>query len=306
LCPEEHYDVVMDKLTLVIVGLTSLVVGGHSLQSTARAAPQVTARQALVEPEVNAQDGMKYVSIAPGTFQMGCSEGDNDCTPGEKPAHTVTLTKGFWIAQTEVTVQGYKRFVRSTGRAMPPEPEYSGRSPITLRMNPGWADDQQPIVDVTWHDAGAYCAWAGGRLPTEAEWEYAARAGEKRSRYGNPDDIAWYAENSGRSPLNTVSIRAAGGNIREIMPLMAPNGNRPHRVAQKTPNVWGLFDMLGNVHEWVADWYGQYQESPSTNTTGPETGERRVVRGGEYLRQAATITAIELSFLFHNPPSLRR
>jgi formylglycine-generating enzyme len=274
--------VVMDKSTLVIVGLISLAVGEQSLQRIACAAPQGTAKQAPVEPKVNAHDGLRYVLILPGTFQMGCSEGDNECTAGEKPAHTVTLTRGFWMAQTEVTVQAYKRFVASTGRAMPPEPTYSSRSTVTFRTNPAWGDDQQPIVNVTWNDAAAYCRWAGGRLPTEAEWEYAARAGEKRARYGNPDDIAWYAENSGRSPLNTVSIRAAGGNIREINPLMAPNGNGTHPVGQKASNRWGLFDMLGNAHEWVADWLGNYQQASSTDPTGPATGERRVIRGSEF------------------------
>jgi len=232
--------------------------------------------------KVNAQDGLRYVVISPGTFQMGCSDGDHECTAAEKPAHRVTLTKSFWLGQTEVTVQAYKRFVDLTGRVMPPEPQYSGRSPITLKTNPGWADSQLPVVDITWHNAVAYCTWAGGRLPTEAEWEYAARAGDLGPRYGNPDETAWYAENSGRAPLNTEAIRAAGGNLRELIPLAAPNGNQPHRVALKQPNQWGLFDMLGNVHEWVGDWFGNYQAAPTADPTGPSTGDKRIVRGGDY------------------------
>jgi formylglycine-generating enzyme required for sulfatase activity len=249
----------------------------------AQAGRSIHAQASVGNVRLNPIDGLRYVLIQPGTFLMGCSEGDTECTPRERPVHAVTLTKGFWIGQTEVTVAAYKRFTAATGRAMPPEPAYSARSPVTFRANPAWKDDQQPIVDTSWNDAVAYCTWAGGRLPTEAEWEYASRAGEKGPRYGNPDDIAWYAENSGRVPLNTPAIRATGGTLRDISPLAAPNGNGSHPVGQKTPNRWGLFDVLGNVHEWVQDWEGEYQASPSTDPAGPNSGERRVVRGGEYL-----------------------
>jgi formylglycine-generating enzyme required for sulfatase activity len=173
---------------------------------------------------------------------MGCSPGDNDCGGNEKPAHTVTISKGFWMGQTEVTVGAYKRFVSGGGGPLP-----SGNS-----------SDEQPVVNVTWNDAVAFCRWSGGRLPTEAEWEYAARAGTAGARYGDLDAIAWYEGNSGK---------------------------RVHAVGQKAPNAYRLYDMLGNVWEWVADWFGDeyYGASEPRDPRGPPSGESRVVRGGSWL-----------------------
>ena len=134
---------------------------------------------------VNPKDGLKYVWISPGSFQMGCSPGDNECADNEKPPHEVTLTKGFWVGQTEVTVGAYKRFVAGAGQQMPPAPAFNGN----------WENDLMPMVTVTWEDAFEYCAWAGGRLLTEAEWEYAARGGNTEARYGPLDEVAWYDGN---------------------------------------------------------------------------------------------------------------
>jgi formylglycine-generating enzyme required for sulfatase activity len=190
----------------------------------------------------NPKDGLKYVWIPAGTFMMGCSPGDNECRKAENPPHQVTITKGFWLGQTEVTVGAYSRFAGATGRQMP----FRGR-----------ANENMPIVNMTWNDARGYCTWAGGRLPTEAEWEYAARGGRSEARYGNLDEIAWYANNS----------------RREI-----------HEVGQKRANGFGLLDMLGSVWEWVNDWYEPeyYQNSPATDPQGPTDGIGRALRGASW------------------------
>lgn len=226
---------------------------------------------------MNAQDGQKYVSIPAGTFRMGCSEGDHVCSDNEQPAHSVTISKGFSMGQTLVTVAAYKRYADAAGKAMPPEAKL-----LDHDLNEGWRQDQQPIVNVTWKEANAYCQWAGGRLPTEAEWEYAARAGSRTSRYGPLDEIAWYADNSGIARLD--SDRILRKEHADYARQLSENGNGPHDVEQKRANGFGLYDMLGNVWEWIGDWYDQnyYQRSSPRDPSGPTSGQFRVLRGGSW------------------------
>jgi formylglycine-generating enzyme required for sulfatase activity len=223
-----------------------------SITLAARQATTIQARLKEVGPSPgivheNPKDGLPYVWIPPGAFLMGCSSGDRECFAEEKPAHHVTITTGFWMGQREVTVAAYNRFAGGTGRQMPPTPNFNG----------SWAHNNMPIVKVNWNDAFDYCTWAGGRLPTEAEWEYAARAGSTEVRYGALDEIAWYSANSG---LQT------------------------HPVGEKRANGFGLFDILGNVQEWVNDWYGvnYYAASPERDPRGPDLGQLRVLRGGSW------------------------
>jgi serine/threonine-protein kinase len=238
----------------------------------------------------NSKDGFKYVWVPPGTFMMGCSPGDTECADNEKPAHRVTIHKGFWMGQTPVTVAAFRRYVGATGKSMPTPPYF----------NAGWAHQEMPIVFVSWNDAVAFCEWAGGRLPTEAEWEYAARAGTTGPRYGPIDDVAWYANNS---------------------------GDGTHEVALKRANAFGLYDMLGNVWEWVNDWYDPqyyaiFSASPAGNSSplppglspippglvpisddpqGPERGvwpegaPWRVLRGGSWIDAPKTIRVSQRS-----------
>jgi formylglycine-generating enzyme required for sulfatase activity len=202
----------------------------------------------------NPKDGLRYVWIPAGSFLMGCSPGDGECAGDEKPPHTVTLTKGFWLGQTEVTVGAYKRFTAATGRPMPPAPAF----------NSAWANDLMPIVTVTWDEALDYCMWAGGRLPTEAEWEYAARGGSSAARYGPIDHVAWYDANS---------------------------GGQTHPVGEKAANGLELFDVLGNTLEWVNDWYGEkyYRSDPVQDPAGPAHGTKRVFRGGNFLLKSKAV-----------------
>ena len=219
----------------------------------------------------NSKDGLKYVWIPAGSFTMGCSPGDTECFDSEKPPHQVTITKGFWIAQTPTTVAAYKRLA-AAGKDTPSAPNF----------NANWTNDNMPIVNVSWNDSQAYCQWAGGRLPTEAEWEYAARGGSTDARYGPLDDVAWYADNSGRQRLDSAEILKS--DSANYVKRLNDNGNGTHDVAQKRANGFGLYDTLGNVWQWVNDWYdaNYYQSSPSSDPTGPSSGQYRVLRGGSW------------------------
>ena len=233
-----------------------VIIGGHQYNFPIEvdiAPPPGTVRE-------NPKDGLKYVLIPPGTFMMGCSPGKDYCGYS-KPAHRVTLTRPFWLGQTPVTVGGYRRFREATKQKMPPDPDF----------NRGWTNPRMPMILVSWNDSEAYCEWIGGRLPTEAEWEYAARGGNPQDRYGNVDEIAWHALNSGR---------------------------RPPDVAQKLPNKFGLYDMLGNVFEWVSDWFDEdyYQYSPSQNPPGPEGGLYRVLRGAAWVFGPEVVSASRRSW----------
>jgi formylglycine-generating enzyme required for sulfatase activity len=193
------------------------------------------------EVQVNPRDGQNFAWIPPGDFFRGGSPKDPEASISETPRHPVTITGGFWIGQTPVTIGAYKRFAAETKTAMPTD------------LMPAW-NDQCPIVGVNWNQAAAYCKWAGGRLLTDAEWEYAARAGYQGPRYGDPNRIAWFR--------------------------VSPPGPRP--VRGKDPNAWGLYDTLGNVWEWCADWFSEYQAEPLTDPKGPPAGEFKIIRGGSW------------------------
>lgn len=234
--------------------------------------------------KVNQLTGQRYVWIPPGRFSMGCSPEDTECFDNEKPAHEVTLTKGFWLGQTPVTVGAWKRYRIAMVKAALPTSDSLGKN-----LNEAGRDDNMPVVIVTWDQAESFCAWSGGRLPTEAEWEYAARAGNPSARYGDLDVIAWYADNAGKQRIDSAQIgRTDHTNYGK---RLFENGNAPHPVGQKQPNGWNLYDMLGNVWQWTADWYdGQYySRQDNQDPLGPPSGKERTQHGGSWKGDPRTV-----------------
>ena len=247
----------------------------------------------------NSKEGVTYAFIPAGTFQMGCDDSQG-CEKDELPVHKVRITKGFWMGQTEVKTGAYKNYVKAAGIKMPPEPMIGQKS-----FNEGWASDSQPMSMASWADAHSYCQWAGMRLPTEAEWEYAAR-GPSGSISQDLNAVAWFADNSGQARINSQVVRQQAPNdwIRKLL----ENGNGPHEVAQKAANGWKLSDMLGNVWEWTSDWYrdNTYAASAADDPTGPDSGFHHVLRGGSwlnppgYIRPARRLKGIPDQRIFTN------
>jgi formylglycine-generating enzyme required for sulfatase activity len=234
--------------------------------------PKEPSPAAAVKPgpsKVNPKDGLEYVWIPPGRFRMGCSKDDNDCAANEKPAHDVELTRGFWLGKTEVTQGAYESVM--------------GNNPSAYQRA------NLPVNQVTWAEAQAYCGKIGGRLPTEAEWEYAARAGSTASRYGELDAIAWYRDNTGKGQPNLAGVAENDWDI--YWGRINENGNRPQQVGTKAPNGFGLYDMLGNVWEWVVDVPGPYAAGAVRDPQHTGSGTSRILRGGSWGNSASDARA---------------
>jgi formylglycine-generating enzyme required for sulfatase activity len=193
----------------------------------------------------------KMIAVEGGTFQMGSPESDAEADDDEKPQHEVTLSN-YYIGETEVTQELWETVMGSNPS------EFKG--------------PKLPVENVSWNDCQTFIGKLNAqtgmkfRLPTEAEWEYAARGGKKSKGYtysgsNTIDDVAWYDDNSGETT---------------------------HEVSTKQANELGIFDMNGNVFEWCQDWYGEtyYENSPSTDPLGPDSGSRRVSRGGSWWSDA--------------------
>ena len=268
--------------------------------AAARAHQEAWANHLGTAVEATNSLGLKLVLIPPGEFLMGSTPerieqalvqatefkigADRRYIPTEGPQHRVVLTKPFRLSATEITVGQFRRFLESAGyetetarlgggnthrRTSPTEYVHD---PALSYATPGYpVTDGSPATQITWNDAVAFCDWLGReeqakyRLPTEAEWEFACRAGTT-TEYSFGDDLdslgeyAWYGKS---------------------------NEGRSGKVGTKRPNPFGLFDMHGNTREWCGDWYGKtwYKQSPTEDPVGPTTGEGRVLRGGKWLNK---------------------
>ncbi len=270
----------LGKPVLAGLGLLGLVLGVGALVMLSREpdveeqAPDESSEESTEESPppgtttVDSKTGIELAYIPAGTFTMGSPAGERG-RGDDETQHQVTLSQPFWMGTTEVTNAQYRRFVEATGHR---EPKY-------------WDDlaynaPNQPVVRVSWNDAVAYASWAGMSLPTEAQWEYAARAGTTTT---------WW---SGDSESDLARVGWYDGNSDDSL----------HAVGEKPANAWGLHDVHGNVWEWTADWYGDYPGSSQTDPTGPGSGSYRVARGGSCF-SGAGLTRV--AFRYYDVPDYR-
>ena len=213
-----------------------------------RLAPPANGGRALTGKTIDLGNGvsMEFVSIPPGSFSMGSPDSEKDSYGDEGPVRSVQITKAFYMGRYEVTQDQYMAVM--------------GRNPS--KLNGG----NLPVETVSWEEAVAFCEKIGGRLPTEAEWEYACRAGSETQfcygddpNYAQLGEYAWYPGNS---------------------------GSTTHAIGQKKPNSLGLYDMHGNVYEWCSDWFAAYAKEQTVDPVGPPSGQSRVCRGGGWRRFA--------------------
>jgi sulfatase modifying factor 1 len=218
------------------------------------------------------KDGALMLLIPKGEFFMGNPEED-DIYYDEHPLHKVYLDD-FWIDCYEVTNRLYKRFIDETGHRFP-HVDAEWAEPYNWE-NGSYPPDRAdyPVVLVSWEDAATYAEWAGKRLPTEAEWEKAARGGLLKRQYPWGDTIDEPHANYFTSIISKNEMKPIGSVL---------------------PNPYGIYDIVGNVWEWCADWYGKtyYRASPYKNPQGPEEGMYRVFRGGSWINRKETLRCSE-------------
>lgn len=231
---------------------------------------------------------IEFVNVPGGTFQMGSNDGNGN----EQPIHTVTISS-FEIAKFEITNGQYCEFLNNigcngNGSHNGTEYIYMDDSECQINYNsnqfvPKNGKTDFPVIDVSWYGANAFALWTGGRLPTEAEWEYAARGGNNSdgniySGSNTVGDVAWYSSNS----------------------------NNTHQIGTKAPNELGIYNMSGNVQEWCNDWFdaNYYSNSPQNNPQGPSNGIYRIIRGGSWNHIAVNCRVANRNMSVPNNPSI--
>jgi len=271
------------------------------------------ASDSAVPERMTSKGGLKLVYIPSGEFLMGGGESAEELVAAfpeyrrkaeffsdEYPRHRVRITRGFWIGVYEVTVEQFRRFVEETGYLTEAERDGTGGWGCSLEQgrcfgrsteyswrDPGYPQsDLHPVVNVTWNDAVAFCDWLSARegaryrLPTEAEWEYVARAGSE-TRYAFGDDPSALP---GDARVLSTKGRETFPHVQELDIDSASGEYFPVEVGRFEANAFGAHDMHGNVWEWCGDWYAPdyYAHSPSLDPSGPASGTRRVRRGGAW------------------------
>ena len=215
---------------------------------------------ASIQKQTVQKTTIEWVDIPAGTFIMGSPENEVGRIDNETP-HQVTLS-AFKMSKYEITFEQYDMYCEAAGKTKP--------------SDLGWGRGNQPVINVSWYDALEFAKWMGCRLPTEAEWEYACRAGTT-------------------TPFNTGNcINTSQVNYNGVNPYEGCNKgefiNKTMPVGSFTPNAWGLYDMHGNVWEWCNDWFDNYSTYALTNPIGPSTGgiiNGRIIRGGSWYNSAA-------------------
>ena len=303
----EHYTATGMKIFSDIpVGNYTLKVSadGYQTQETTFALTANAKVTQNIQLEEGASVGGNMVFVKGGTFQMGCTSEQSDCGSNEKPVHSVTLSD-YYISKYEVTVKEFRSFIASENYKT--DAEENGYSYVWTNKNDEnkwkwtqvkgvtWQCDvagsvrtesegNHPVIHVSWNDAVAYCKWISTktgqnyRLPTEAEWEYAARGGST----GSPTTSTGSPTTSTGSP----TLYAGSNTIGDVAWYYSNSGSQTHPVGQKQPNELGLYDMSGNVYEWCADWYGAYSSNAQINPQGASSGSHRVFRGGGWYSNA--------------------
>ncbi len=290
---------------LLVPLLLASLLGPFFARETIAAEPEKTVTNSL---------GMQLVRIPAGEFLMGSNESKEslkkafphydpkriETLDDEYPAHKVRITKPFYMGAHEVSIEQFKKYIERSGHKTDAESDGTGGWGYNAKSNafegrkleyswrsPGFAQqDSHPVVDVTWFDAVRLCDWLSKtegrkyRLPTEAEWEYACRAGST-TRFNNGDDPDELTKSGAIYDVDTSKV------FPEWTPFATKSSDKHQFTApigKFKPNAWGLYDMHGNVWEWCSDWHDEkyYANSPAEDPQGPDDGEVKIRRGGSW------------------------